>query len=84
MVAFGNILNNAKSGDKIYLQDMKPQDVDKILRENGYECGDPQFMGRGLVIRHYIKKNCKDVKMYASALNFELFIVFSEPCNYFI
>lgn len=73
----------AASG-KIYIKDMKPQDVDKLLRQAGYCGSDPHFLGRGLVVTTYAKTGSKDVKLYANALNFELFITLHEPPNYFI
>lgn len=92
MAVFGNIdglkdaIINANAGDKLYLssQFFRPQDIDKTLKKMGYNCGDPDFLGRGLVVRSYTKDKNKTVKVYSDGLTFDLFLTFSEPCNYFI
>ena len=76
----------AKAGDKLRFPGYSfcPKDIDIVLKRLGYECGDPQFLGRATAVRHYTKNNCKDIRVHSDGLTFELLITFSEPCNYFI
>jgi hypothetical protein len=56
----------ASVGEKMHLSShfFCPQEVDKVLKEMGYNRGDPDFLGRGLVVRSYTKDKSKTVKVY--------------------
>ena len=81
-----NLLTTLKSGKMEDVSDWgyTPQQIYKILKEEGYTQGDIKFITQHCIMTEFTKKETNTIRVWSNALTFEIKISSSEPCNYFV